>query len=88
MRSQAAGMVRVLRRDEVDPARWPRKSIERRRALAGEQLARSMAHQFVMVVDRTQVRHEPVGQADTSGCGSPLRQSGSLFAECARRGLA
>ena len=37
------------------------QSIERRRALAGEQLARSMAHQFGLVVDRTH-RHEPLAR--------------------------
>ena len=37
------------------------QSIERRRALAGEQLARPMAHQLGLVVDRTH-RHEPLAR--------------------------
>src|SRR6202166_5121359 len=36
----------------------PAQSVERRRALAGEQLARPMAHQFGLIVDRTH-RYEP-----------------------------
>src|SRR5277367_5815306 len=42
---QAIGMLRALRRDEADLGQMTAQSIERRRALAGEQLARPMAHQ-------------------------------------------
>src|ERR1700722_1546498 len=41
---QAIGMVRALRRDEADLGQMAAQSIERRRALASEQLARPMAH--------------------------------------------
>jgi hypothetical protein len=37
------------------------QSIERRRALAGEQLARPMVHQLGLVVDRTR-RQEPLAR--------------------------
>ena len=40
-------------------ARWPAQGVEKRRALAGQQLARPMAHQFGLVVDRAH-RHEPL----------------------------
>src|ERR1700729_1593720 len=58
---QAIGMVRALRRDEADLGQMAAQSIERRRALAGEQLARPMAHQLGLVVDRTH-RHEPLAR--------------------------
>ena len=54
-------MVRALRRDEADLGQMAAQSIERRRALAGEQLARSMAHQVGLVIDRTH-RHEPLAR--------------------------
>jgi hypothetical protein len=50
---QAIGMVRALRRDEADLGQTAAQSIERRRALAGEQLARPMVHQRGLVLDRT-----------------------------------
>ena len=46
------------------------QSIERHRALAGEQLARPMAHQLGLVVDRTH-RHEGAGQDDPLPRKSP-----------------
>jgi hypothetical protein len=58
---QVIGLVRALRCDEADLGQTAAQSIERRRALAGEQLARSMAHQFGLVVDRTH-RHEPLAR--------------------------
>ena len=54
-------MVRALRRDEADLGQMAAQSIERRRALAGEQLARPMAHQLGLVGDRTH-RHEPLAR--------------------------
>src|ERR1700723_216247 len=58
---QAIGMLRALRRDEADLGQMAAQSVERRRALAGEQLARPMAHQLGLVVDRTH-RHEPLAR--------------------------
>ena len=54
-------MLRALRRDEADLGQMAAQSVERRRALAGEQLARPMAHQLGLVVDRTH-RHEPLAR--------------------------
>ena len=54
-------MLHALRRDDADLSEMPAQSVERRRALAGEQLARPMAHQFGLVVDRTH-RHEPLAR--------------------------
>ena len=51
-------MARALRRDKADLGQMASQSIEERRALAGEQLARPMAHQVGLVIDRTH-RHEP-----------------------------
>src|SRR5271168_1456386 len=58
---QAIGMLRALRRDEADLGKMTAQSIERRRTLAGEQLARPMAHQRGLVLDRTH-RHEPLAR--------------------------
>ena len=44
-------MVRALRRDEADLGEMAAQSVERRRALASEQLARPMAHQFGLILD-------------------------------------
>jgi hypothetical protein len=49
-------MVRALRRDKADLGQMAAQSIERRRALAGEQLARPMAHQLSR---RTRPTHHP-----------------------------
>jgi hypothetical protein len=46
-------VLHALRPDDADLGEMPAQSVERRRALASEQLARSMAHQFGLVVDRT-----------------------------------
>ena len=54
-------MLRALRRDDADLGEMAAQSVERRRALAGEQLARPMAYQFGLVVDRTH-RHEPLAR--------------------------
>ena len=54
-------MLRALRRDDADLGQMAAQSVERRRALAGEQLARPMAHQRGLVLDRTH-RHEAAGQ--------------------------
>ena len=54
-------MLRALRRNEADLGQMAAQSIERRRALAGEQLARPMAHQRGLVVDRTHW-HEPLAR--------------------------
>ena len=58
---QAIGMLRALRRDEADLGEMAAQRIERRRALASEQLARPMAHQLGLVLDRTH-RHEPLAR--------------------------
>ena len=52
-------MLRTLRCDQTDLGQMATQRIERRCALAGEQLARPMAHQRGLVVDRTH-RHEPL----------------------------
>jgi hypothetical protein len=54
-------MLRALRRDEADFGQMASQSVEKRRALAGEQLARPVAHQVGLVVDRTH-RHEPLAR--------------------------
>ena len=54
-------MLRALRRDDADLSEMAAQSVERRRTLAGEQLARPMAHQLGLVVDRT-YRHEPLAR--------------------------
>src|SRR5208337_71718 len=58
---QAIGMLRALRRDEADLGQMAAQGVERRRALASEQLARPMAHQRGLVVDRTH-GHEPLAR--------------------------
>ncbi len=58
---QVIGVLRTLRRDDADLGQMAAQRIERRRALAGEQFARPMAHQLGLVVDRTN-RHEPLAR--------------------------
>ena len=56
---QIIGMLRALRRDDADLGQMPAQRVERRRPLAGEQLAGPMAHQLGLVLDRPH-RHEPL----------------------------
>jgi hypothetical protein len=52
-------MLRALRRDDADLGQMRAQRVERRRPLAGEQLAGPMAHQLGLVLDRPH-RHEPL----------------------------
>src|SRR5271167_1363843 len=56
---QIIGMLRALRRVDADLGQMPAQRVERRRPLAGEQLAGPMAHQLGLVLDRPH-RHEPL----------------------------
>src|SRR5271166_2664647 len=60
-RTQSGTTISPLRRDDADLGQMAAQRIERRRALAGEQFARPMAHQLGLVVDRTN-RHEPLAR--------------------------
>ena len=59
---QVIGVMRALRRDDADLGEMPAQGVDERSALAGEQLARPVAHQPGLVVDRAH-GHEPLAGA-------------------------